>query len=45
MVCGPEGQELYGETFRYLVGEPILECNLEIEWPVDSAQRKANRGR
>jgi hypothetical protein len=23
MVCGPEGQEQYGETFRYLVGEPI----------------------
>ncbi len=22
-VCGPEGMEQYGETFRYLVGEPI----------------------
>lgn len=23
MVCGPDGQHLYGETFRYLVGDPI----------------------
>jgi hypothetical protein len=23
MVCGPEGQKQYGETFKYLVGEPI----------------------
>ena len=23
MVCSPEGQEQYGATFRYLVGEPI----------------------
>jgi hypothetical protein len=23
VVCGPEGLEQYGETFRYLVGEPI----------------------
>lgn len=23
MVCGPDGQELYGDTFKYLVGDPI----------------------
>lgn len=23
MVCGPEGMEQYGDTFKYLVGEPI----------------------